>query len=273
MRKLVKPQTDFLGLYDKCVSSIKDSQKQDFLKSLSEQIVSSSESYDSKAEASELYSLTPEPLNGKEDLKRLYKEKLVRQKSPGRDVYDQLFLLANNKCPFCSQGVAYTLDHFLPKGRFPEFSIYPNNLVPCCRDCNSAKGEYYSNLKQEQLIHPYYDDVGCDVWLKAEVKPRDGAISIDFSIARIPQSEIHSRIEKQFNMLRLAFLYSARAAEELSDQKYRFDQLYEVSPDELKQYLEDQFKSCEQSDKNSWKTAMYRALKGDEHFLSMDWKI
>ncbi|ANC41889.1 hypothetical protein A6V27_16680 [Hafnia alvei] len=62
-------------------------------------------------------------------------------------------------CPYCGNPmIPDTLDHFIPKGKWPEFSIFPNNLVPQCRGCAPVKGEHYycneNNLAM--FIHPIY---------------------------------------------------------------------------------------------------------------------
>ncbi|WP_180132192.1 HNH endonuclease [Acinetobacter sp. YH12057] len=47
-------------------------------------------------------------------------------------------------CPYCGDPKKPdTLDHFIPKDDWPEFSIFPNNLVPQCRECTPIKGTKY----------------------------------------------------------------------------------------------------------------------------------
>lgn len=64
-------------------------------------------------------------------------------------------------CPFCSEaGRPTTLDHFLPKEKYPEFSFLSNNLVPACDACQGAdaKGSKVLNGKGKRIfLHPYYD--------------------------------------------------------------------------------------------------------------------
>lgn len=62
-------------------------------------------------------------------------------------------------CPYCGNPmIPDTLDHFIPKGKWPEFSFFPNNLVPQCRGCAPVKGEHYycneNNLAM--FVHPIY---------------------------------------------------------------------------------------------------------------------
>ena len=61
-------------------------------------------------------------------------------------------------CPMCGSLGGRSLDHALPRGLFPEFSILHENLVPACTMCNSdEKGGIYRGQRPERFIHPYYD--------------------------------------------------------------------------------------------------------------------
>lgn len=61
-------------------------------------------------------------------------------------------------CPTCGSLGGRSLDHALPRGRFPEFSILRENLVPACTMCNTdEKGGTYRGRRPERFIHPYYD--------------------------------------------------------------------------------------------------------------------
>ncbi len=94
----------------------------------------------------------------KSDLIKLY-EYYLRDKHPGRNIYDELLASANEKCPFCGGiGRPRNLDHFLPKTHFPQFSILPLNLIPSCRDCNmDGKGKAYAKEAEAQIIHPFLE--------------------------------------------------------------------------------------------------------------------
>ena len=51
-------------------------------------------------------------------------------------------LMQGKPCPYCSVGMSVVeLDHFLPKGQYPLLSIYSQNLVPSCIECNKEKKE------------------------------------------------------------------------------------------------------------------------------------
>lgn len=62
-------------------------------------------------------------------------------------------------CPACGEdGTPNTLDHYLPKQSYPEFSITACNLSPMCDICQGEKGTATVNATNERLfLHPYFD--------------------------------------------------------------------------------------------------------------------
>ncbi len=64
-----------------------------------------------------------------------------------------------NTCPMCGSMHCNTLDHILPKTKFPSFAIFGLNLVPAC-NCNSWRGQTLLGAhKGERILHPYFDDI------------------------------------------------------------------------------------------------------------------
>jgi hypothetical protein len=73
------------------------------------------------------------------------------------------FIAANryNKSPticlMCGGLGMGTLDHYLPKDIYPEFSLFSANLIPAC-NCNSLRGtKYKGHAAPQRVIHPYFD--------------------------------------------------------------------------------------------------------------------
>jgi hypothetical protein len=62
-------------------------------------------------------------------------------------------------CPACGEpGSPNTLDHYLPKGKYPHFAVTPANLFPMCDACQDAKGEKTGDAASPRyFIHPYFD--------------------------------------------------------------------------------------------------------------------
>ena len=63
----------------------------------------------------------------------------------------------NALCPYCGEGYASELDHFLPKTVFAGTTVHPANLIPCCGDCNFAKRDYTPDQDSPAVLHPYFD--------------------------------------------------------------------------------------------------------------------
>ncbi|MBY5523567.1 HNH endonuclease [Rhizobium leguminosarum] len=76
-------------------------------------------------------------------------------------------------CPMCGSPMTGSLDHYLPKEVYPEFSIYSKNLVPACPACNSGtKGlTYHGKEPSERFLHPYFDKMASAPIWRVVVKP------------------------------------------------------------------------------------------------------
>ena len=87
-------------------------------------------------------------------------------------------------CPYCGIGEISTIEHILPKGLFPEFSIYSANLIPCCYDCNSLKGDNIKdNTNNEYVTYNFYqDEVPNEELLKIEIILKDGIPIAKYSV-------------------------------------------------------------------------------------------
>ncbi len=60
-------------------------------------------------------------------------------------------------CPMCGNSAVGTVEHYLPKTPFPEFSVFSWNLVPSCNSCNQKRGSKHVNGVKQKLLHPIFD--------------------------------------------------------------------------------------------------------------------
>lgn len=75
-------------------------------------------------------------------------------------------------CPVCGRDALGTLDHYLPKNDFPEFSFLSKNLVPSCDRCNNLKNDSYKGtVASERPIHPYFDALAQNRILSIDIQP------------------------------------------------------------------------------------------------------
>jgi 5-methylcytosine-specific restriction endonuclease McrA len=81
-------------------------------------------------------------------------------------------------CPMCGSSVTGSVDHYLPKDDFPEFSLMAANLVPACSHCNSGKKRqtFRGATPNQRFLHPYFDTLtGQPLWLTRIIPPYEGA--------------------------------------------------------------------------------------------------
>ncbi|EJL6904834.1 hypothetical protein NMT21_002973 [Vibrio cholerae] len=61
------------------------------------------------------------------------------------------------------------MDHILGQSKFPEFSVHPKNLFPCCSVCNKKKSDDYVDEEGQQLfLNLFLDDLPKSQYLHVE---------------------------------------------------------------------------------------------------------
>lgn len=81
--------------------------------------------------------------------------------------------LSPTVCPMCGGKYPTTVDHFIPKDKYPEYSFFTKNLVPAC-SCNAKRGgnDYMGGIVGQRVLHPYFDKELSEIRLiRAEVEP------------------------------------------------------------------------------------------------------
>ncbi|MDM1737542.1 HNH endonuclease [Acinetobacter towneri] len=168
MKRLAKPNYDFGDVIDLCIDGIANTQSIKMrITSNKVNLLLDANLYDSAINQGVIYTYSPlirfhDKMcirSTKDDYEKLYTQYFVPTAKKTRVIYDEILTSAKGDCPFCGGiGDPTNLDHFLPKAEYPQFSIYPSNLVPSCRDCNmGAKKVGYAKSAEEQTIHPYLD--------------------------------------------------------------------------------------------------------------------
>lgn len=84
-------------------------------------------------------------------------------------------------CPYCgiTRNILHDLDHFMPRSKYPEFSILSNNLIYVCSECNQdfKKNEFLdtSTLTIRKFLNPYYDSLDDEEIINCNIS-NDGII-------------------------------------------------------------------------------------------------
>lgn len=266
MRRIAKPLDPVIDVFRRCAAGLQSRNLKGRMARVEPLISALEQRYDGDAYVPALHSIPQEDGVGDgevtaEEMASLYKNKFSKKNSPGREVYDRI-LSSSDGCPLCGTGVASTLDHYLPKSRFPGLAVTPINLVPACSDCNKAKHEMVPSNAADHTIHPYYDDFNDGVWLAAELLPGP-PLSPRF-LVRSPAGWSVTRcrrVLRHFEVFNLSRLYLANASQELASVRLFMIELHEKAGAEgVREHLAMQAASRSAAAVNSWQAALYSAL-------------
>lgn len=282
MRVIPKPQFSFSDVLNTCVGSISDQTLTQKLNAINTQIDNAIQDFDAKASTADLYQI--HTFNGidtdlvtgqvtKAELKGLYTFQMVPAAKPARQYYDHIMMRAPLRiCPFCGFGQVTTLDHYLPKAKFPLLSIHPNNLVPSCADCNKGKSAAIAITKGQQSIHPYFDQAHFinEQWLFARVIETSPATIRYY--AQPPtgwSADDQARITNHFDDFKLAQRFCIQAGDELSNLRGELEIDFQISEQTgVELALRKKFAGAYQQHVNSWRTALYQALVQNNWYCS-----
>lgn len=176
------------------------------------------------------------------------------------------------KCPYCGLNETEHLDHYLPKSQFSEYSLFTNNLIPCCSKCNSTyKKMGYKEGGDRIYFHPYIDSINDYEVLRLSIRWLDGVILMNFGINQSSglDSVTTQVMKKHFKHLKLGMRYLKYGSTYLSDMKPVFNDAYGSSADvtSLKLALESKYRDAlHQFGQNHWTTALLKNLKSNDEF-------
>ncbi|SDJ51834.1 hypothetical protein SAMN04488540_10954 [Ferrimonas sediminum] len=271
MRFISVPVEDSRDVYQSCVDSISDSNLKARLNAVIQYIDLVDVEYRSRAEVSSLYTIPPNNSGNddvvlgsvtKNEFKNLYSTHMVSRSKPARAIYDSILMGApKGRCPFCGFGHATTLDHYLPKAKYPEMSVLPVNLIPSCKDCNTGKSATIAVAAEDQCLHPYYNHQRFieEQWLFAVIH-QTTPVTVTFYV-KAPthwDSVSQERVKTHFKDFNLASRYSIEAASQLSFLKHNLSTFIEYTG--AKEHLSKMAQSHASENINSWQTAMHQAL-------------
>ncbi|MBR6071690.1 MAG: hypothetical protein IKP77_02515 [Acholeplasmatales bacterium] len=195
-----------------------------------------------------------------DEIKKLYTYKFSPKNSEGRIYYDLLLSNAGLSCPICGCATANTLDHFIPKTKYPQLCITPNNLIPVCSNCNEKKQIKYSNNYLEVPFHPYFEEMN-EKWLECKIV---------FDVSKIYKyifycgnltSKLVDKYKVHLDIYKLNDTFQGYCNSEIVSSNDRHRRLLDISKEELIAFIKETAKDNEKVDCNGWKAALYRGLE------------
>ena len=271
MKTICKPEKS-IDVFIQCANSIKENDKKTRLIGCKDIVNSYVLQYCESKTSDLIHTISTHSeikgVNGivsKKEMQWLYKNTLLnKSKAELREYYDKILASAyHGKCCYCGENDAVSVDHYLPKSKYPVFAVILINLLPTCSDCNSKqKKDHEINSENEALFHPYYDEWDEEEWLVASVTTDDkrdlSNLLFKYDVVK-PENWsdlLYERVKFHFDKFKLGLLYSKKAKEHLNDTGFLYEKLNEAG--KLNSTLQNEIDKKDH--KNSYLSAMYRAL-------------
>lgn len=267
MLRLPRPNRGAAEALKACAQSVADSDLRARIFAAEGAIVAASQEFDEAAQRTALHTLgAHDTVNvnvSAAEMSALYTLRMARKGRKGRAIYDELILAPEHgRCPLCGQRNVSTLDHHLPKASFPALAVTPLNLVPSCSDCNKSKLNLVPLSAEDEALHPYFDDLGDDTWLRADVVEVAPAALTFKIVAPGGWSDILSaRVGKHFHRMGLPALYASYAGEELVSIRRQLLSIHDAAGSlAVQEHCLSRASSFAATRRNSWQVATYYAL-------------
>lgn len=271
MKTLPKPVFTFSEVMSACIDGTDDDGLADRLRGIEASLAATAATYDARGVAQSLYLFKQVLSVGsvtKVELDSLYATHLSATRGNARKYYN-LLRSASSTCPLCSIGTVTVLDHHLPKSKYPDLAILPNNLVPACDFCNNAKKAKFPKSAAEQTFHPYYDDFTREQWISATLSTQ-GVPALQFH----PSPPAHwddilkRRVERHFSVVNLGHSYTTNAAHDLTLTRDYLVGLHTARGfTAVRDFLLDEAQRYSVR-VNSWQHVTYKTLSLDEWFIN-----
>ena len=218
---------------------------------------------------------THETINGNivaEDMCYTYDNKFVGVSHIRNKYYDKLMAAATTgKCPICGIGQVSNLDHYLAKSVYPIYALTPANLTPICRDCNYVKRDAVFSSDVAPL-HPFYDDIDSIEWLCANVAVSNNSLIATYYVnpeLSALNPSLYERLVSHLALFQIPKAYAIQAATEISESEQLWKtQIQKWGLAAFCEHLNECLASREQTQYNTWHTALLRALIKNVHLIN-----
>lgn len=182
-------------------------------------------------------------------------------------------------CPYCGISEPDTLDHYLPKGKFPEFSVMSINLIPSCGTCNRNKGEKWLEDNTRRIINFYYDPVPKEKILNVVFEYEDESADIPeiaFSLTNegAVAESFFKTIEYHFRDLKLFERFGKQVSDKISGIHHELmEGAIQLSVEDQKDNIQRRINSLKKRfGQNHWEVCLYEEVLKSEVFLEKIYK-
>lgn len=282
VRLLPTPTDAQADVFAKCINSISNLDLRSRLEAITLDLSAAAQNYAERGYARQLYMIPAVDLPNnaivvgtvtKAELTGTYSDHMVGKGKPARTIYDTILLSAPlRRCPYCGIGHTTTLDHYLPKSKFPLLSVVTLNLVPSCKDCNTDKKVSFSATEAGQTLHPYFEQQSVidEQWLYARLDQNTPPALEYFVSAPAHWPHIlRARVDAHFTGYNLKARYSIEASNGLATLRDTLALVWDYAGERgVREHLHVAALGHTRRHPNAWDTAMYQALANDAWYCA-----
>ncbi len=175
-------------------------------------------------------------------------------------------------CPFCGVGKLEEVDHYIPKEHYPEFTLYPLNLMPICNKCNKKKRDkFLGNNNERKFINFYADSINdlefiqITITFTSTVLAKTTKIRYIADFSKITNIYLRKIVEHHYEELDLLNRYAEAAIDELSDLESIFLNQDDSDETEIRNAVKraiigNRNTQLKKAGKNDWKYLLYEKL-------------
>lgn len=191
MKNLKNFEENCFEVFKEAVKNKNEGEHKDTLVSIENKIELLFSDYSEKFNEKKIYNVVSYGFHGveKDCLINLYKYNSSIIKKVKKKILESQIRTINATCQYCTLNSVKTLDHFIPKEEFPEFSVNPLNLFPCCPECNSMKSNLCFNGEESLFLNLYLDELPEKNYLKADFDFDDKIPLVTFSLCNVEDIE------------------------------------------------------------------------------------
>lgn len=173
------------------------------------------------------------------------------------------------RCACCMLNEPQTWDHYLPKSKYPEYSVFHKNLVYICFGCNHRKSD---DSDDDELIycHPYYTVHRTEVLLHCNAGVRNGSLVLRYYCANENQPVAADIAQRHLELLDLDRRFQLEAGSLVASLigELRLTFPHGVSEELLRTILRGRYNfSRENLGSNAWDSRLWHGLSSCPQFL------
>ena len=184
--------------------SLKTSSRK-ILENIESDIESAYDTYKDNFDSNSLHAVTSQYSSSEigMELIKMYSYQSRIIKNIKENIINQQVITIQSTCQNCTIDSVNTMDHVLPKEKFPEFAVNGYNLFPCCSRCNGYKSE---STDHSAFLNLFLDELPSIQYLFVNVYWDIDSVNFNFYLSNAEgeiSTELYAKIENHYTNLHL----------------------------------------------------------------------